>query len=55
MMVVAGDWIKSKYITIDEDGWHCSDDAPDSIKKEFYNFMSQVNSGVKIVDPEDEE
>ena len=52
MIVVAGDWIKSEYITIDESGWHCSDDAPDDIKQKFEDYMSQVNGSVTISEPE---
>lgn len=44
MVVIAEDWIKSKYITVDSYGWHCSDDAPNSIKKKFKEFMALINS-----------
>lgn len=50
MTLVAGDWIKSEYITIDETGWHCSDDAPDDIKQKFEEFMEKVNSMSKLIE-----
>ena len=53
MIEIAGKWIESEFITIDENGWHCADDAPEDIKKEFYDFMSKVNSGAKAIDPEE--
>lgn len=53
MIEIAGDWIKSKYITIDEDGWHCAEDAPEDIKKQYFDFMGKVNSGIKLIEPEE--
>ena len=54
MMVVAGEWINSKYISFDEYGLHCADDAPDEIKKQYYEYMSTVNnSGVSVIEPEE--
>lgn len=49
MIVIAGDWIESEYITIDENGWHCADDAPEEIRREYEKYMKTVgNSGAEI-------
>ena len=37
------EWMNSEYITIDERGWHISNDAPDDIKHKFDEFMKQIN------------
>ena len=54
MIVLAGEWIKSKYITIDEDGWHCSPDAPEDIRKQYDEFMSMVNTSMESIEDVDE-
>lgn len=40
--------VNSEYITIDERGWHISDDAPEELKKKFNEFISKAESGVEI-------
>ena len=50
MAVIAyDDWMQSECITIDEDGWKCSEDAPEEIKKKFNEFMALANDGCKMV------
>lgn len=38
----------SEYVTIDEKGWHISDDAPAELKKKFNEFISKTESGIEI-------
>jgi hypothetical protein len=55
MIVIAGKWIESEFITVDENGIHCADNAPDEIKKQYFEYMSTVNnSGAKLIEPEDD-
>lgn len=39
--------MNSEYVTIDERGWHISEDAPEELKKKFNEFISRA-SGVEI-------
>lgn len=34
-------WMNSEYITIDEKGWHISDDAPEELKEKFKKFIDE--------------
>lgn len=52
MTTVFEDWMKSEYITIDSDGWHCSEYAPDDIKKKFSDFLKRVKTDSVIIEPE---
>ena len=45
MMILTEEWMESKYITVDSDGWHCSEDAPEENKQKFKEFMEEVNKG----------
>lgn len=47
-MILAGSWIESEYITIDEDGWHCADNAPKDIKDAFNEYMDMVKKETEI-------
>ena len=49
MIIEYEDWMRSEYITIDEKGWHCSEDAPAEIKKKFKEFINMTKSGINIV------
>lgn len=40
--------LNSEYVTIDERGWHISDDAPDDLKKEFEQFIKAAEDGMDI-------
>lgn len=40
--------MNSEYITIDEKGWHISEDAPEELKKKFNEFISKAESGIEI-------
>ena len=40
--------LNSEYMTIDERGWHISDDAPDDLKKEFEQFIEAAEDGMDI-------
>lgn len=42
------DLMDSEYVTIDEKGWHISDDAPDELKKRFWRFLDQATDGAEI-------
>lgn len=48
MRIYDEELMNSEYITIDEKGWHISDDAPDELKKKFNEFISKAESGVEI-------
>ena len=50
-VVIAGEWADSEYITIDETGWHCADDAPDEIKDAYNDFMASVGTRSKLIEP----
>ena len=40
--------MNSEYITVDEKGWHISDDAPEELKEKFKEFMKKAESGIEI-------
>ena len=40
---------QSEYVTVDAQGWHISDDAPDDVKKEFDTFIQQAKDGGEII------
>ena len=40
--------MNSEYITIDEKGWHISEDAPEELKEKFNEFISKAESGIEI-------
>lgn len=42
------DLMNSEYVTIDERGWHISDDAPAELKEEFKRFIEQAEQGAEI-------
>lgn len=48
MTISSEDWMNSKYITVDEKGWHCSDDAPEEIKKAFKEFMKMADNPIVV-------
>ena len=37
-------FINSPYLIIDEKGWRLKGNAPEELKKEFKEFMSEINS-----------
>jgi hypothetical protein len=47
-MIGFEDWMKSEYITVDEKGWHISDDAPDDLKEKFREFIVKAEQGIEI-------
>lgn len=48
MKIIDEELMNSKYVTIDEKGWHISDDAPLALKERFYEFIEKVNDGIEI-------
>ena len=48
MKVIDKELINSKYVTVDEKGWHISDDAPDELKKKFNDFIENAKNGIEI-------
>lgn len=40
----APDWINSPYITLEFGNWTISEDAPQSLKEEFNNWMEKYSS-----------
>ena len=48
MMIEFEDWMESEYITIDEKGWHISDEAPVELKEKFHTFINNVERGIEV-------
>lgn len=44
------DWMDSEFITVDEKGWHISDDAPDELKKKFKEFIGETDIKIELED-----
>ena len=43
MIIEAPNFINSKYLIIDEQGWRLKEDAPKELQKEFDEFMRLIN------------
>ena len=48
MRIYDEELINSEYVTIDERGWHISDDAPEELKKKFKAFIKKAEDGIEI-------
>lgn len=48
MKEINSDLLNSEYVTIDESGWHISDDAPEEIKAQFEQFINAAEDGMEI-------
>lgn len=42
------DLLESEYVTIDERGWHISEDAPEELKEQFEQFIKAAEDGMDI-------
>ena len=42
--LIRPDWFE-EWVNVDEKGWHLKDNAPDKIKKEFEEYMQEINEG----------
>lgn len=40
--------MNSEYITVDEKGWHISDDAPEELKNKFKEFIKKAENGIEV-------
>ena len=40
--------MNSEFVSIDEKGWHISDDAPEDLKKKFKKFIENAEKGIEI-------
>lgn len=41
--------LESEFVSVDEKGWHISDDAPEDLKQKFEKFIQQAEDGIEIV------
>lgn len=48
MKIIDKELMTSEYITVDEKGWHISEDAPDELKAKFYKFIESAKEGIVI-------
>lgn len=48
MKIYDEELMNSEFISIDEKGWHISDDAPDELKKKFNEFIEKAKDGMEI-------
>lgn len=48
MKTIDKELMTSEYITVDEKGWHISEDAPDELKAKFDKFIESAKDGVEI-------
>lgn len=48
MKIFDEELFNSKFITIDEKGWHISKDAPEELKKKFNEFIKIAQTGIVI-------
>ena len=49
MKIPLGNLSQSEFVTIDEKGWHISDEAPEDLKKEFDNYFKVIGSSVEEI------
>lgn len=40
--------LNSEFVTVDEKGWHISDDAPEALKEKFKEFIRKAEDGIEI-------
>lgn len=45
--MIVPSFINSPYLIIDEKGWRLKEDAPESLKKEFEEYMKEVNTHIE--------
>ncbi len=50
MQVFDEELLNSKYVTIDEKGWHIAEDAPKELKEKFDKYISQIKEQGEILD-----
>lgn len=43
--LIKPDWFE-KWVVVDEDGWRLKEGAPDKVKKEFEEFMKEIEEGL---------
>ena len=48
MKIFDEDLMNSNFVTVDEKGWHISDDAPDELKEKFKEFIEKTEKGIEI-------
>lgn len=48
MRIIDEELMNSEFVTVDEKGWHISDDAPDELKKKFKEFIEKAENGIEI-------
>ncbi len=48
MKIFDEELMNSEHITVDEKGWHISDDAPEELKLKFREFMKKAENGIEI-------
>ena len=48
MRIYDKELMNSKYVIVDERGWHISDDAPDDLKEKFKEFINRAEDGIEI-------
>ena len=48
-MIEIPNFIDSPYLIIDEKGWRLKDDAPEELKKEFDEFMKEIDSHIEEI------
>ena len=48
MKIIDEELMSSEYITVDERGWHISENAPDELKEKFNEFIEGAQEGMVI-------
>ena len=48
MKIFDEELLNSEYVTVDETGWHISEDAPEELKKKFKDFIKAAQTGIEI-------
>ena len=48
MKSIENELLDSEYVSIDEKGWHISDDTPENLKQKFKKFIQQAEEGIEI-------
>ena len=48
MKIIDEELMNSEFVTVDEKGWHISNDAPDELKEKFKEFIEKTENGIEI-------
>lgn len=48
MKSINNELLESEFVSVDEKGWHISDDAPEDLKQKFKKFIQQAEDGIEI-------